>query len=211
MEQSGHPTRVRILDAALRVIRSKGYADTSVDDLCAAAGLTKGGFFHHFKGKEELAIAAAKHFSDGADQFFAGAAYNKLDDPLLRLLGYVDFRISILRGALPEFTCFLGTTVQETYQTHPALSEACHNYIWSHAKNLAKDVALAKDYYAPDADWSAEGLALHTQAVIQGSFILAKASNGPAIAVESLKHLRRYIELLFEVPPQEAKSLQGGN
>ena len=206
MEQAVHPTRTKILNAALQVIRSKGYADTSIDDLCAAAGLTKGGFFHHFKGKEELALAAAKQFSEGADQFFAGAPYNKIEDPLLRLLGYIDFRISIVRGALPEFTCFLGTTVQETYQTHPALREACHTYIWSHAAQVAKDIALAKEYYAPDAEWSAKGLGLHTQAVIQGSFILAKASNGPEIAVESLKHLRRYVELLFEVPPQEMNS-----
>ncbi len=203
MEQSVHPTRIKILDAALHIIRSKGYADTSIDDLCSAAGLTKGGFFHHFKGKEDLALSAAKHFSDGADQFFAGAPFNKIEDPLLRLLGYIDFRISILGGALPEFTCFLGTTVQETYQTHPALREACYTYIWSHAALVAKDIASAKEFYQPDAEWSAEGLALHTQAVIQGSFILAKASNGPEIAVESLKHLRRYIELLFEVPARE--------
>jgi TetR/AcrR family transcriptional regulator, transcriptional repressor for nem operon len=199
MEQAIHPTRKKILDAALQVIRSKGYANTSVDDLCAAAGLTKGGFFHHFKGKEDLAISAAKYFSDGADQLFSGAAFNKIEDPLLRLLGYIDFRISIIDGALPEYTCFLGTTVQETYQTYPALREACHTYIWSHAENLAKDIAKAKEFYQPDANWSATGLALHTQAVIQGSFILAKASNGPDIAIESLKHLRRYIELLFEI------------
>ena len=203
MEQAQHPTRTKILDAALQVIRSKGYANTSIDDLCVAAGLSKGGFFYHFKGKEELAVAAAKYFCDGAEHLFATAPYTDIEDPLLRLLGYIDFRISIIRGALPEYTCFLGTTVQETYQTHPTLREACHSHIWSHATHLAKDVALAKDYYQPSADWSAEGLALHTQAVIQGSFILAKASNGPAIAVDSLKHLRRYFELLFEIPQPE--------
>ena len=200
MEQLVHPTRIKILDAALNVIRSKGYADTSIDDLCAVAGLTKGGFFHHFKGKENLVLSAAKHFSDRADQLFAQADYNKIEDPLLRLLGYVDFRISIIGGALPNYTCFLGTTVQETYQTHPALREACQTYIWSHAAMVAKDIAKAKEFYQPGAGWSAEGLALYTQAAIQGSFILAKASNGPAIAVECLRHLRRYIELLFEIP-----------
>ena len=42
-----------------------------------------------------------------------------------------------------------------------------------------------------------ESLALHSQGVIQGAFILAKADGGPALAVESLRHLRRYVELLF--------------
>jgi TetR/AcrR family transcriptional regulator, transcriptional repressor for nem operon len=41
---------------------------------------------------------------------------------------------------------------------------------------------------------------LHLQAVIQGSFILAKAKGSAAAAAESLDHLRRYIELLFPVP-----------
>ncbi len=209
MNQQTHPTRTKILDAALHVIRCKGYADTSIDDLCTAANLTKGGFFHHFKGKEDLAIAAADHFSKNADRFFASAPYQELSDPLFRLLGYIDFRIAIIRGTLPQFTCLLGTMVQETYQTHPAIRAACNTHIRSHAADVAKDIALARDYYCPDAEWSAEGLGLHTQAVIQGSFVLAKASNGPEIAIESLEHLRRYIELLFEVPPQEAKQSPG--
>ena len=46
--------------------------------------------------------------------------------------------------------------------------------------------------------WTAESLALHTQAVLQGAFILAKARGGAAIAAASIDHLRRYIELLFK-------------
>jgi TetR/AcrR family transcriptional repressor of nem operon len=48
------------------------------------------------------------------------------------------------------------------------------------------------------ANWTAQSLAFHTQAVVQGAFILAKAKSGPAIAAESIDHLRRYIELLFK-------------
>lgn len=204
MSSTQHPSRTKILDAALQVIRSKGYAGTTVDDLCAASGLTKGGFFHHFKGKEELAIAAAGHFAAMADGLFAQAPYRNLPDPLLRLLGYVDFRMAILRGSLPQFTCLLGTMVQETYESHPAIREACDRYISAHAAEVAKDIAAAKEFYAPAAPWSAEGLGLYTQAVIQGAFILAKAKNGPEVAAECLRHLRRYLELLFDVPdPQE--------
>ena len=65
--------RDKILDAAVRVIRAQGYAGTSVDELCAAAGVTKGAFFHHFKSKEAAAVAAAGRFSDMADGIFAAA------------------------------------------------------------------------------------------------------------------------------------------
>ena len=53
------------------------------------------------------------------------------------------------------------------------------------------------------ANWTANSLALHTQAVLQGAFILAKAQGGPMVAAESIDHLRRYIELLFTTTKKE--------
>ncbi|HXE28732.1 MAG TPA: helix-turn-helix domain-containing protein [Stellaceae bacterium] len=195
--------RKRLLDAAMQAIRTQGYSATSVDDICRAAGLTKGAFFHHFKSKEELAVAAAAHFSAMAEVLFASAAYRKLGDPLDRLLGYVDFRGAILDGPIPEFTCLLGTMVQEAYATSPAIRRACDTYIGAHAAEVAKDIAAAKALYAPRAEWSAESVALYTQAVLQGAFILAKAKNGNAIARDCVAHLRRYLELLFDRHNQE--------
>jgi len=61
--------------------------------------------------------------------------------------------------------------------------------------------------YPVDGEWTAVSLALYTQAVIQGSFILAKARHGPQVAADCLDHLHRYIELLFiqsrEIDPKE--------
>ena len=207
MDQSAHPTRDRILDAALTVIRTKGYSATTVDDICRASGLTKGGFFHHFKGKEDLAIAAAAHFSRLADGLFALLPERPGNDPLLQLLDYIDLRIAIIRGSLPQFTCLLGTMVQETYETHPAIRQACERHISHHAGQVAGIIAEAREHYVPDAKWSAESLALYTQATIQGAFILAKARHNPDAAVDCLKHLRHYIELLFEVPSNEKEAI----
>jgi TetR/AcrR family transcriptional regulator, transcriptional repressor for nem operon len=189
--------RTRLLDAALQVIRTQGYSATTVDDLCRTAGATKGAFFHHFKSKDELAIAATAHFAAMAKGLFARAPYRLFADPLDRVLGYIDFRIAIMDGPIPDFTCLLGTMVQETYETHPAIREACETYIAAHAAEVAKDIAAAKALYAPDASWEAESLAFHTQAVLQGAYVLAKAQNGNAIARDCVAHLRRYIELLF--------------
>ena len=150
--QAPHQSKTRILDAALQVFRSKGYAGSTIDDVCEEADLTKGSFFHHFKTKEELAVAAAQHFSDGADALFLHAPYTELPDPLDRLLAYVDFRVAILQGELRDYTCLLGTLVQETYETHPAIRAACERHLTTHVDMLARDIAAAKARYAPDAD-----------------------------------------------------------
>ena len=84
--------------------------------------------------------------------------------------------------------------VQETYETHPAIRDACNTYISSHVADIAADITAAKLLYAPAAAWSPESLALFIQAVLQGSFVLAKARNGPKVASENLAHLRRYVE-----------------
>lgn len=199
-----HESKTRLLDGALHVIRAKGYAAATVDDICSAAGVTKGSFFHHFKGKDELALAAVEHFSAMADGLFATAPYRGLKDPLDRLLGYVDFRAAILTGAVPEFTCLLGTLVQETYDTHPAIRRACDRGMSSHIAALSRDVALARQIYAPDARWSVDSVGYFIQSVLQGAFIFAKAKQSPAVARESLAHLRRYLSLLF-APPGNSK------
>lgn len=193
-----HPTRERILKTALSVIRQRGLVDTSVLDICETAGITKGAFFHHFSSKEELAIAATRYWTETTGGFFAAAPYNDFEDPLDRLIAYIDLRADMIKGrSFADFTCLLGTMVQEVYQSQPPVREACNIGIETHAATVAKLIAEAKAFHAPKAIWSVESLALHTQAVIQGAFILAKAKSDPQIAIDSIIHLRRYIELLF--------------
>jgi TetR/AcrR family transcriptional repressor of nem operon len=53
--------------------------------------------------------------------------------------------------------------------------------------------------------WTSASLALHTQAVLQGAFVLAKAKGNAAVAEASIDHLRRYVELLFRRPTKKAR------
>lgn len=199
--ETRHESKTRILDAALQVIRQKGYSATRIEDVCEAAGLTKGSFFHHFNSKEELAIAAADYWSEVTSALFASAPYHAPADPLDRVLAYVDFRKTLLRGDLPEFTCLVGTMTQEVYGTHPAIRAACNASISSHAGTLVPDIEAAMKLYGVHGDWTAESLALFTQAALQGAFIMAKAKNGVVPAIDTVSHLRRYIELLFRQTP----------
>jgi TetR/AcrR family transcriptional regulator, transcriptional repressor for nem operon len=196
--------RSKLLEAAFSIIRQKGYAATSVDELCASAGVTKGAFFHHFPSKDSLAVAAVNQWTEMTTAFFAAAPYHGFDDPLDRVLGYLDFRKAMLRGDVAEFTCLAGTMVQEAYGTHPHIRHACDTSIGSQAAKVESDIAAAMKRYHIRAPWTAESLALHTQAVLQGAFILAKAKGNAAVAEASIDHLRRYVELLFRRPTKKA-------
>lgn len=187
--------RSRLLTAAFGVIRGKGYSATTVDDLCAASGVSKGAFFHHFTSKEALAIAAAVHWSSVTGELFASAPYHDAPPGLPRVLAYLDFRKVLLQGSVREFTCLVGTMVQETFDTSPGVRDACRDSIVSHAATLIDDLDVAIERAGRSGDLSASSLALHTQAVLQGGFILAKAQNDAGIVADSIDHLKHYLEL----------------
>ena len=196
-------TRGRLIEAAIRVIREKGYVATTVDDLCAAAGVSKGAFFHHFADKQAAALAAAEAFSARAEGIFDVPSVREPASARDRVFAYLAFRKSLLTGDVADATCLFGTMVQEVWETHPAIRDVCAVAIGSHAGGLVADIASAKAVCAPRADWEPESLALHTQAVIQGAFVLAKAAGDLAVAVDTLTHLERYLGLLLPAPGPE--------
>ena len=142
-------------------------------------------------------MAAVAHWRAMTEGFFAGAAYHEAPNPLERLLGYLDFRAAILTGDLADYTCLLGTLVQETYATHPEIRVACEQALSAHIAELTRDVEAARHLYAQDAPWSAQSVGNFIQAVLQGSFIFAKADQSPEVIRQNLDHLRRYLRALF--------------
>lgn len=194
-----------MLEAARDVIRRRGYAATSVGVLCAEAAVTKGAFFHHFDSKEALGVAAAAFWAETTSDYFSQAPYQKISDPLARLRGYIEFRKSIIDGDIAEFTCLAGTLAQEVFDTSPAIRDACAASIFGHASVVEKDIAAAMAARNMDHDFTPQSLSHHIQAVLQGAFILAKASGDRRIAISCIDHLIRYVGLLFQTPTHPVK------
>lgn len=191
--------RDRLLEAGVRLVREQGFAATSLDELCKAAGVTKGAFFHHFASKEALGVALADYWSQSTGAFFAEAPFHHHADPAERVLGYIDLRIKLLSGPVESFSCVAGTMVQEAFLSSDAIRDACQRSIMGNARALEDDLAAALTRSGAKGV-TAASLARHVQAVIQGAFVLAKAEGGEnaaASAREELHHLRRYFELLL--------------
>ena len=188
--------RARLIDAARSLIRQRGFAATSVDDLCAAAGVTKGAFFHHFASKEALGVALVEDWTVMTGAMFAAHPYNTLPDPLDRVFGYIDLRRELLGQPLLDFSCVAGTTVQETYESSPPIREAAERSIRSGFAHVQPHLEAALAAH-PVPGVSAESLAQQFQITTQGGIILAKALNDAAPAHAAFDHLERYLRLLF--------------
>ena len=68
--RKGSDTRERILDVAEAAVLEKGFAATSIEEVIAAVGITKSGFFYHFKDKNELAKALLVRYVEREDALF---------------------------------------------------------------------------------------------------------------------------------------------
>ena len=191
--------RARLLESARSLVRHRGFAATSVDELCAAAGVTKGAFFHHFPSKEALGVALIDDWTATTGVLFTSHPYNSLPDPLDRVFGYLDLRREILGQPIPEFSCVAGTTVQEAYETSIPIRMAAERSLRSGFDHVRAHLAAALAAH-PVAGVTAESLASQFQIAVQGGIVLAKALDDPAPAREAFDHLERYLRLLFDRP-----------
>jgi TetR/AcrR family transcriptional regulator, transcriptional repressor for nem operon len=191
--------RARLIAAAQLLVRRKGFAATSVDELCAAAGVTKGAFFHHFPSKEALGVALIDDWTVTTGAMFAAHPYNSLPDPLDRVIAYLDLRREILGQPIPEFSCVAGTTVQEAYESSPPIRAAAERSVVSGIDHVRPHLAEVLAAH-PVPGVTADSLARQFQVAVQGGIILAKALNDPAPAREAFDHLERYLRLLFNWP-----------
>lgn len=187
------PTKENILAAARKLMLQKGFNATSVDEICAEAGATKGSFFHFFKSKDELGKAVLERSVCGQMSAIASAPFQKLKDPKARLLGRIDATIAALDDPSMPRSCILGNFSQELAPTHSDFQSLCADWFTKAAEDFAQNVAAALPHV------NAGRLADLYLAVIQGSLIMAKAKRDVSVAIENLRQFRSYVEGLLEV------------
>jgi AcrR family transcriptional regulator len=68
VQQRGEETRTRILDVAQEAFARYGYDATGVAEICRRAGVTKGGFYHHFPSKQDVFLEMLERWLEGIDQ-----------------------------------------------------------------------------------------------------------------------------------------------
>ncbi len=191
-------TKRKLVDAGVKLMRVKGFNATSVDEICSAAGVTKGGFFHYFKSKEDLAQTAMSDFREKRISDFANAPFRKLTDPLDRVFARLDYVKSSQEGASPLTRgCLVGMFAQELASMNPEFRNACRESFQQAGKDFEKDLAEAKALYAPKAEFEPAKLALLYVSLYQGSKMIAKTLDSNEILNNNLNQFRLCLETLF--------------
>lgn len=197
MTRGQTPTREKLLDAAQQLMLAKGFVATTVDEICATAGLTKGSFFHYFRSKEDLGKAALDRFCHMRLKLMQESPAQKKRNPLERVYGCVDFAIEMSKSPMAQKGCLLGNFAQELSDTHPKFRSQCAQRFTDWTDLLKKELDEAKAKHLPRTRLDTQGLAEHFIAVIQGSLILGKAKQDMKVLEKNLLHYKRYLQALF--------------
>jgi TetR/AcrR family transcriptional repressor of nem operon len=205
-------TRRKLVDAGVKLMRAHGYNATTVDAICADAGVTKGGFFHYFKSKDDIAHAAITHFFKEKSESYEAAPFRKLADPLDRVFGRLDY-VQENSGGKERLTkgCLIGVLSQELAFTNPEIREMCRDFFTKVGGDFAHDLAEAKALHAPDAQFDPKGLAQMYLAIVQGSLILAKLDGSNEILGANFEMFRSQLKSLFGVAGAKATGAAANN
>ena len=197
-------TKRKLVEAGVELMRSRGYNATTVDEICAAAGVTKGGFFHYFKSKDEVAKAALAHFHEGKVREYEEAPFRKLADPLDRILGRLDYVEASTGGNGLTKGCLIGVVVQEMAFANPDLRGICEAYFEKIAADVARDLAAAKEVHEPTYDFDPKSLATMYVSLVQGSLMMAKAAACNDVFKSNIEQFRQVLRSLFREPQSKA-------
>jgi TetR/AcrR family transcriptional repressor of nem operon len=190
-------TRTKLLAAAQQLMLEKGYAATSVNEICEIAGVTKGSFFHFFDSKETLGKEVLYYYWGPIKAAHEQGDFLQADDPLERLFRYCDFITELVEHPMTPKSCLFGNFTQELSTTYPEIIVICQEAFTWWTELLEQDLIKAKEKYTPVQDFDPKSVAQHFMAVYEGNLILFKAYHDPTLLRTQLRHFKEYLALLF--------------
>lgn len=196
----------KLIDAAVKLVLKQGYSATTVDQICAEAGVTKGSFFHYFSSKEDICFAAMNTWSGYWRGILDEAKFEELEDPLDRVYRLLDTMQAAYLNSPGGVGCVVGTVAQELSSPNDKFRDVClgHFQDWvTFAAGLLRDAKAARP---PKVDFDPEELAWWLHSFVQGTLLIARSKQEPEFIVANIRHCRAYIEHLFGGTPADNKS-----
>ena len=204
MAQKGEMTRERIVAESERLILNQGFAGTSLSDILAATGLTKGAFFHHFADKDELGRAVLERYALSDYQLFetwSREADELSDDPLERCLIFLRLFEKFLAGlAEPLGGCVFAAYVYEASNFGPGTTAYIRERLLLWQKLYEQKFEQLIAVRSPRLPVTAVQLAEFAVTLVEGGLMMGKAFADRELLIRQSAQLRNYVQLLFASP-----------
>jgi AcrR family transcriptional regulator len=201
MPTKGEITKAKLMDIAERHILENGFAATSIDELIKEAGITKGGFFYHFDGKNDLALALIQRYREKDELIFSGLfdrARELTDDPLQQMLVFVKLLAEMmenLEGLHPG--CLVASFTYESHQVNEVVRKIVEDSVLDWRRLFREQIDLIDEKYKANAEADSIHLADMLSTIIEGGIVVSRALNDSSILVRQLLEYRSYIQLLY--------------
>ncbi len=201
MPRDGSATRAALLDAAEALVFERGLAGTGVDAILAAAGSSKGAFFHHFPTKQALADALIERWaaSDARilDETMARAEQLSTD-PLQQLLVFHGLLIEDAeRLDHPEPGCLFGALCYQEGLLDSATQQRIRIAMQRWQIRLRAKLDEIAAGHPPRLDTDLDALAHQVTVAYEGAFIVSRTLGDATILAGQLRLVRDQIRLLF--------------
>ncbi len=168
-------TRQLIIESAAPIFNKKGYAGTSMSDLTAATGLTKGSIYGNFKNKDDVAVHAFQHNIDLIFDFFSKeieAAGSTLD----KLLAYPRGFRKVYRMILAYGGCPILNTAVEADDTHAVLRKMAVDVLAKWKKSIVSLIEVGKTEGVIETATDAKNMAEILISLMEGGSVLSKVT-----------------------------------
>ena len=204
MARRSEHSRDRILDAAQGLVMAQGFAGTSIDDILKKAELTKGAFFHYFKGKAELAHALVeRHAKNDLAMFeeFAAQAEAASTDPLEQVLLFLEYFEKYISNSVdPSPGCMYAVYTYESMQFEPAVRDFVADILRQWTSIYVRKFQEVLDRYKPAIPVTARQLAEMIVSIVEGGLVLQRAYGDVRVTSRQSEQFRNYLKLLFGRP-----------
>ncbi|MDQ4088023.1 MAG: TetR/AcrR family transcriptional regulator [Pseudomonadota bacterium] len=197
----GERTRNKILDIAYDAIVHKGFAATSIEELVEAAGITKSGFFYHFKDKNDLARQLLERFlaeDDAILDTLEQRARALADDPLQSFLIFLNLYAEMM-DEMPDLHpgCLVATITYQEQMFDPAVRRMNAESVLALRARFARWLEQIAERHPPRMVVDINALADNVTVIVEGAIILSKALNDRGLMGRHTRLFRDHVKFVF--------------
>jgi TetR/AcrR family transcriptional repressor of nem operon len=200
-QTKGERTRERIMDMAYESIVQKGFAATSIEELVEAAGITKSGFFYHFKDKNDLARQLLERFLDEDVRIIEtleSRSRELSDDPLQSFLIFLNLYAQMMDDMEALHPgCMVASITYQDRMFDAEVRQMNVDYLVRMRERFTRWLGEIAAVNPPRHEVDLADLADSLTGVVEGAIILSKALSDEGLMGRQMRIYRNHIRLLF--------------